>query len=82
MESFLVLSAQLPGLLPAWRWRALRRLRVGGDGLRLLLPAGQPGGCLGHQPAGPERPDAAAAPRGEVPAALRGLRVSNGSAGF
>lgn len=55
---------------------------MGGNGLRLLLPAGQPGGRPGHQPAGPERPDATAAPRGEVPAPLRGLWVSDGSAGF
>lgn len=70
LSFFLPLSLQLPGVLPAGRWRALRRLRVGGDGLCLLLPAGQPGGHLGHQPPGSERPDATPAPRGEVPAAL------------
>lgn len=70
LSFFLPLSLQLSSVLPAGRRRALRRLRVGGDGLRLLLPAGQPGGHLGHQPSGSERPHATPAPRGEVPAAL------------
>lgn len=49
---------------------------MGGYGLRLLLPAGQPGGHLGHQPPGSERPGAPPAPRREVPETLRGLWVS------
>lgn len=72
---------QLPGVLHAGRWRAVRGLGVGGHGFRLLLPARQPGSHLGHQPPGSERPNSAAAPRGEVPATLRGLRVSKGGGG-
>ena len=51
---------------------------MGGHGLRLVLPARQPGGHFGHQPPGTERPGSTAAPRGEVPATLRGLWVSRG----
>lgn len=69
---------QLPRLLLVGRRGAVRGLRVGGHGLRQHLQVGQPDCHSRHQPPGPERPHAPAAPGGRLPEALRGLRVSIG----
>ena len=66
---------QLSCVLPGGGWWDVRGCCLGGHVIRLLLPAGQPGGHHGRQPSGPEWPCTPAASCGEISKTLRSFWV-------